>query len=101
MKIVAIKKVKEQLSGYCEQAQEERVLITKHGKPLALVIGVEGRDLEDVITESNPEFWRLMEARRREPTISSTEMRKRLAERDAAADRARARSRSRHRRRKR
>jgi prevent-host-death family protein len=81
MKIVAIKDAKAKLSGYCEEAQEQRVLITKHGKPLVLVIGVEGQDLEDVLTASNPKFWELIEERRRQPTISSAEMRRRLKKR--------------------
>ena len=59
MKVVGMKEAKASLSGYCEHAQEERVLITRHGKPVALMIGVEGQDLEDVLTASNPDFWRL------------------------------------------
>jgi prevent-host-death family protein len=79
MKTAALKEVKAKLSEYCERSQGERVLITKHGKPLALMIGVEGRTLEDVLTAMNPDFWRLIEERRRQPTVSSDEMRKRLA----------------------
>jgi prevent-host-death family protein len=78
MKTAALKEVKAKLSEYCEHSQGERVLITKHGKPLALMIGVEGRALEDVLTAMNPDFWSLIEERRREPTLSSAEMRKRL-----------------------
>jgi antitoxin (DNA-binding transcriptional repressor) of toxin-antitoxin stability system len=35
------------------------VLITKHGKPAALIIGVEGEDLEDLLTMANPRFWEM------------------------------------------
>lgn len=80
MKVVAIKAAKAHLSGVCESAQDERVLITKHGRPCALLVGVEGRDLEDVLTASNPDFWRLIEERRRQPTIDASEMRRRLAQ---------------------
>lgn len=76
MKTAALKEVKAKLSEYCERSQGERVLITKHGKPLALMIGVEGRTLEDVLTAMNPDFWRLVEERRRQPTVSSNDMRK-------------------------
>ena len=79
MKVVPIKDAKAKLSGYCDDAQHERVLITRHGKPVALVIGVEGQDLEHVMTASNPDFWRLIEERRRQPTLSSEEMRERLS----------------------
>jgi prevent-host-death family protein len=90
MKTAALKEVKAKLSEYCERSQGERVLITKHGKPLALMIGVEGRTIEDVVTAMNPDFWNLIEERRRQPTLSSAEMRKRLAASGRSAPRRRA-----------
>ena len=64
MKIVAVREAKASLSEYIAKAQRDRVLITKHGKPAALVIGVEGEDLEDLLTMSNPRFWEMIEDRR-------------------------------------
>jgi antitoxin (DNA-binding transcriptional repressor) of toxin-antitoxin stability system len=56
-----------------------RVLVTRHGKPAALIIGVEGEDFEDLMTRSDPKFWQMIEARRKaSKTISAGEMRKRL-----------------------
>ena len=65
MKVVAVREAKASLSEYIAKAQEDRVLITKHGKPAALVIGVEGEDLEDLLTMGNPRFWEMIEDRRR------------------------------------
>ena len=79
MKVVAIKEAKAKLSGYCAEAQQQRILITKHGKPLALMVGVEGQDLEHVMTAANPAFWKLVEKRRQEPAISAAQMRRRLS----------------------
>lgn len=59
-------------------AQRERVLITKHGKPAALVIGVEGQALEDVLLAQDPEFWKLVEERRKQPTLSLADVRAKL-----------------------
>lgn len=53
-----------------EAAQQERVLVTHHGKPLAVVIGVENKDEEDLDLEASPDFWRMIEERRRRPTVS-------------------------------
>jgi len=79
MKVVALREAKASLSGYIESAQEDRVLITKHGKPAALVIGVEGEALEDLLTMGNPRFWELIESRRRPGrTLSLDEVRRRL-----------------------
>ena len=79
MKTAALKEVKAKLSEYCERSQAERVLITRHGKPLAVMIGVAGQDLEDLLTVGNPDFWRLVEERRAQPTLGEAELRKRLA----------------------
>jgi prevent-host-death family protein len=65
MKVIAVREAKASLSKYIDMAQRDRVLITKHGKPAALVIGVEGEDLEDMLTMANPRFWEMIEDRRR------------------------------------
>lgn len=87
MKIVAIREAKAKLSGYCALAQDRRVLITRHGKPLALVIGVEGQDVEDVLRASDPAFWRLIEKRRAQDTVPAAEMRRLLSRGDRARSR--------------
>ncbi len=79
MKVVALGRVKNELSAYVDKAQQQRVLVTRHGKPAALIIGVEGEDFEDLMTRSDPEFWQMIEARRKaSKTISANEMRRRL-----------------------
>jgi len=80
MKVVALREAKQQLSGCVVRAQRERVLITKQGRPAALMIGVEGHDLEDVLLMQNPRFWKMIEARRAEPTLSLEEVRGHLEE---------------------
>ena len=71
MKVVAVREMKASLSEYIEKAQRDRVLITKHGKPAALVIGVQGEDLEDLLTMGNPRFWEMIEDRRRDDRSAS------------------------------
>ena len=79
MKVVALQDAKQELGSYIARAQRERILITRRGKPAALVIGVEGEELEDLLTMADPQFWELIEARRRQKTtISLNEVRKRL-----------------------
>jgi prevent-host-death family protein len=78
MKVVALREAKQQLSGCVVRAQRERVLITKQGRPAALMIGVEGHDLEDVLLMQNPRFWKMIEARRAEPTLGLDEVRRQL-----------------------
>jgi prevent-host-death family protein len=79
MKVVALGQAKNELSAYVDRAQHERVLVTRHGKPAVLIIGVEGEDFEELMTRSDPEFWKMIEARRRASrTVSAGEMRRRL-----------------------
>jgi hypothetical protein len=60
-------------------AQEERVLLTREGHPVALVVGVDGLDEEQVLLSSSPEFWKLIEESRRQKTISREELEQRLS----------------------
>ena len=78
MKVVALREAVQRLSGCVARAQRERVLITKQGPPAALMIGVEGHDLEEVLLMQNPRFWKVIEARRAEPTLSLDEVRRQL-----------------------
>lgn len=78
MKVAALREAKQQLRGCVVRAQRERVLITKQGRPAALMIGVGGHDLEDVLLMQNPRFWKMIETRRAEPTLSLNEVWKRL-----------------------
>ena len=75
MKVVAVREAKASLSEYIDKAQDDRVLITRHGKPAALVIGVEGEDLEDLLTMGNSRFWEMVEERRRKsPSLTLAEV---------------------------
>jgi hypothetical protein len=70
------------LSEYIAASQKDRILITNHGRPAAIVIGVEGEELEDLLTRANPKFWEMIEEVRKEPTITLEEAQKRFQEAD-------------------
>jgi prevent-host-death family protein len=79
MKVVALGKAKNELSACIDEAQRDRILITRHGRPVALILGVEGEEFEDLMTRSDPEFWKMIESRRKNSrTIPAAEMRRRL-----------------------
>lgn len=79
MKVIPLGQAKNELSSYVDQAQNDRILITRHGKPAVLMIGVEGEDLEDLMTMANPRFWEMIEERRKSSkTVSADEMRRRF-----------------------
>jgi len=55
-------------------AQRERIVLTRDGKPVALIIGVEGMDEEQFQLGSSDKFWRLIAERRTQKTITRAEL---------------------------
>jgi prevent-host-death family protein len=65
VKLIGLKEAKANLSEFVDAAQTDRILITRRGKPAALVIGVEGQDIEQVVLGNDVEFWAMIQARRK------------------------------------
>ena len=55
-------------------AQRERVVITRNGKPVALIIGIEGMDEEQLQLGSSDKFWRLITKRRAQKAMSRVQL---------------------------
>ena len=55
-------------------AQRENVIIKRHGKPVALIIGIEGIDEEQLQLGASDKFWGLISERRKQKTISRAEL---------------------------
>lgn len=51
MKYIGVAEAKAQLSKYIEAAQGEPVIVLSHGKPAAMLVGLEGLSLEQVTSE--------------------------------------------------
>jgi antitoxin (DNA-binding transcriptional repressor) of toxin-antitoxin stability system len=76
MKTVALEKA--DLATCVEKAKGGRVVVMRDGKPVALIVGVEGLDREQLELGSSDKFWRLIEERRKQKTITRAELEKRL-----------------------
>ncbi len=65
MREVALSEVKDDLSRYLRLAEEEEILITRHGQPAGVLIGFKSEDdWFDYRLEHDPRFLkRVMEAR--------------------------------------
>jgi len=68
MKEATLEQFVQDPQAFVRAAQQERVLVTQNGKPLAMVVGVENKDAEDWQLEASSEFWQMIEERRRRPT---------------------------------
>ena len=78
MRTINVRDLQKRIRECVIAAQKEKIVITRHGRPAAIVIGVEGQDWEDIVLQTSPAFWRLIEARRKQETIPLAEARLRL-----------------------
>jgi prevent-host-death family protein len=68
MREATIEELAQQLPALVDASQHERIVVTRNGQPVAVLLGIENKDAEDLRLEAAPEFWRLIEERRRHPT---------------------------------
>ncbi len=78
MKVIGLKET--DLSECVKDAQRERIVITRNGKPVALVVGVEGLDAEQLELGTSAEFWNLINRRRLEPTLTRKQIEKKVGQ---------------------
>lgn len=76
MKTIKLEQIKLEL--YLQNLRHERVIITRKGKPFALLVGVAGLDEEQLQLGSSDKFWKLVGKWRKEKTISRAELEQRL-----------------------
>ena len=46
------------------RGQSERMVISRHGRPRTVLVGIEDYDAEDLRCESSEQFWRMIRLRR-------------------------------------
>ena len=81
MKTVNARDLQKRIKKCVDLSQQDRVVITRRGKPAAVLVGVEGKDWGEVVLQTSSTFWKLIEERRKEPTLSMKELRTRLKKR--------------------
>jgi antitoxin (DNA-binding transcriptional repressor) of toxin-antitoxin stability system len=80
MKLVSLEQAT--LDGCVSDAQHERVVVTQNGKPVALIVGVEGLDKEQLQLGSSDKFWELIGERRTQSAMSRAELEQQLSKRE-------------------
>ena len=74
MKTISVRDLQKSIKEAVDSAQDDRVVVTRRGQPAAVLLGVEGKDWETVVFETSSEFWKLIQERRAEPTLSAEEL---------------------------
>ena len=88
MTIAPLAEVKDHFSAYIDNSKESPIVVTRNGKPVAMIIGItEEDDLDSLLLAHNPRFVQLLdEARTRIQMIGGVplaEFRQRVAKRSA------------------
>ncbi len=63
---------------YISQAQREDVVLTERGNPVVVLVGIRELDDEQIQLGLSDDFWKMIVERRKQPTISHSEMKRRL-----------------------
>jgi mRNA-degrading endonuclease RelE of RelBE toxin-antitoxin system/antitoxin (DNA-binding transcriptional repressor) of toxin-antitoxin stability system len=58
------------LDACVTDAQSQRVVVTRDGNPVALIVGIEGLDEEQIELAGSDTFWKLIADRRTQQTIT-------------------------------
>ncbi len=76
MKTVGIEQAT--LDSCVREAQDDRVLVTRAGRAVAIVVGLADFDEEQIRLGLSDEFWKMISDRRREPAITRAELERQL-----------------------
>lgn len=74
MKQLTLEQLSQQLQDYVQVVQQEQILITQNGKPIALLLGLENFDPEQWKLQLSAEFWQMIGERRQRATIPLAEV---------------------------
>ena len=66
------------LDACVTDAQAAPIVVTRGGNPVALVVGVQGLDDEQVQLGASDKFWRLISTRRKEKSLDRAALEKRF-----------------------
>lgn len=84
-----VERLTKNVSQVLKDAQSDRVLVTRSGKPVAMVIGLGKYDEEDLAYMTDPDFWKMIRERRQETEFVPLEqVMREIEEREAAEKRA-------------
>jgi prevent-host-death family protein len=73
MKTVPVRELQKCIKECVDHAQKACVVITRHGRPAAVLVGVEGKDWEQVVKDTAPELAKHITARPRRVKMKQEE----------------------------
>lgn len=86
MKSINVRQLQRSIRACVDRSQKEPIVVTRYGKPAMILTGVEGKDWETVLLQSDAAFWTMIQKRRKSKLISMAEMRRRIGSRKGTRD---------------
>jgi PHD/YefM family antitoxin component YafN of YafNO toxin-antitoxin module len=65
MKTISVRELQKCIKECVDHSQKACVVVTRHGRPSAMLIGVEGKDWEQLVTHTAPELAKHIAAKPR------------------------------------
>ena len=78
MKTVTVRDLQKTVKPCVDDPQQDRVVVTRRGTPAAVLVGVEGADWDTVVLQTDPAFWNMVRARRKQTPLSLEQLRTRV-----------------------
>jgi len=83
MKTMTVFEARNHFARTLKAAQKDVVIVTRNGKPVAAIQGIDDDDIEDFLLERSPRFWEMIDRARRGKPIAIDVLRRQI-ERPAA-----------------
>ena len=78
MKVIGLKETN--LDDCVSEAQHEKIVITRNGKPVASFVGIAGHDADQLEIGSNSAIYELITLRRRQRTITRGQLEEKIGQ---------------------
>jgi len=88
MKTMTVFEARNHFARTLDAAKDDVVIVTRNGRPVAAIQGIDDDDLEDLLLERSERFWAMIERARRGKPVAIETLRKQVSGRQAKGGRA-------------
>jgi len=83
MKTMTVFEARNHFSRTLEAAKDDLVIVTRNGKPVAAIQGIDDDDIEDLLLERSERFWEMIARARQGKPIAIDALRRQVQQRAA------------------
>jgi prevent-host-death family protein len=81
MKTMTVFEARNHFARTIEAAREDVVIVTRNGRPVAAIQGIDDDDIEDLLLERSEQFWAMIARARRGKPVAIETLRKQVIRR--------------------